>query len=232
MAVLLGHISVEVYYNTILNYGNKFSLKDIGKNETGIKLLHKHYFLCIMFVARPIGEMVNTLPSQGNIHGFESHIGHHMLFKVPYLGTFFNFLGLTVEYTFNYNGSGGNMDCKCLECDCNVIHDEVVKKTLKDMPSDTVIKKIASFFKVIGDNTRAKILFALDSNEMCVCDIANVLNMTKSAVSHQLSVLKEERIVKFKRVGKEVYYSLDDEHVKEVYEVALSHVKEILDEKV
>lgn len=124
------------------------------------------------------------------------------------------------------------MDCKCLECDCNVIHDVVVKKTLKDMPSGVVIKKIANFFKVIGDNTRARILFALDSNEMCVCDIANVLNMTKSAVSHQLSVLKEERIVKFKRVGKEVYYSLDDEHVKEVYEVALSHVKEILDEKV
>lgn len=124
------------------------------------------------------------------------------------------------------------MDCKCLECDCNIIHDVAVKKTLKDMPNNVVINKIANFFKVIGDNTRAKILFALDSNEMCVCDIANVLNMTKSAVSHQLSVLREERIVKFKRVGKEVYYSLDDEHVKEVYEVALSHVKEILDEKV
>ena len=93
-------------------------------------------------------------------------------------------------------------------------------------------EKIAGFFKVIGDNTRSRILFALDSNEMCVCDIANVLNMTKSAVSHQLSVLRDERIVKCNRVGKEVYYSLDDEHVKEVYEVALSHVKEILDEKV
>ena len=124
------------------------------------------------------------------------------------------------------------MDCKCLECDCNIIHDAAVKKTLKMMPSGIVIEKIANFFKVIGDNTRARILFALDSNEMCVCDIANVLNMTKSAVSHQLSVLREERIVKFKRVGKEVYYSLDDEHVKEVYELALSHVKEMLDEKV
>lgn len=124
------------------------------------------------------------------------------------------------------------MDCKCLECDCNVIHDTVVNNTLKAMASGMVIEKIASFFKVIGDNTRARILFALDSNEMCVCDIANVLNMTKSAVSHQLSVLRDERIVKCNRVGKEVYYSLDDEHVKEVYEVALSHVKEILDEKV
>ena len=124
------------------------------------------------------------------------------------------------------------MEFKCLECDCNVIHDAVVNNTLKAMPSNRVIEKIAGFFKVIGDNTRAKILFALDSNEMCVCDIANVLNMTKSAVSHQLSVLRDERIVKCNRVGKEVYYSLDDEHVKEVYEVALSHVKEILDEKV
>ena len=124
------------------------------------------------------------------------------------------------------------MDCKCLECDCNVIHDAVVNNTLKAMPSGRVIEKIAGFFKVIGDNTRAMILFDLDSNEMCVCDIANVLNMTKSAVSHQLSVLRDERIVKCNRVGKEVYYSLDDEHVKEVYEVALSHVKEILDEKV
>lgn len=124
------------------------------------------------------------------------------------------------------------MDCKCLECDCNVIHDTVVNNTLKAMPSGMVIEKIAAFFKVIGDNTRARILFALDSNEMCVCDIANVLNMTKSAVSHQLSVLRDERIVKCNRVGKEVYYSLDDGHVKEVYEVALSHVKEILDEKV
>ena len=124
------------------------------------------------------------------------------------------------------------MDCKCLECDCNVIHDVVVNNTLKAMPSGMVIEKIAGFFRVIGDNTRAKILFALDTNEMCVCDIANVLNMTKSAVSHQLSVLRDERIVKCNRVGKEVYYSLDDEHVKEVYEVALSHVKEILDEKV
>ena len=119
------------------------------------------------------------------------------------------------------------MDCKCLECDCNIIHDAVVNNTLKAMPSGKVIEKIASFFKVIGDNTRARILFALDSNEMCVCDIANVLNMTKSAVSHQLSVLRDERIVKCNRVGKEVYYSLDDGHVKEVYEVALSHVKEI-----
>ena len=139
---------------------------------------------------------------------------------------------MTVEQAFNYNDDGGYMDCKCLECDCNVIHDSVVKKTLKEMPKDVVITKIANFFKVIGDSTRAKILFALDTNEMCDCDIANVLNMTKSTISHQLSVLREERIVKCNRVGKEVYYSLDDEHVKDVYEVALSHVKAIRSEKI
>ena len=117
-------------------------------------------------------------------------------------------------------------------CDCNIIHQEVVDNALRVMPSDDIFYKLADFFKVLGDTTRAKILFALDQNEMCVCDIANVLNMTKSAVSHQLLVLRDERIVKCNRIGKEVYYSLDDEHVKEVYEVALSHVKEILDEKV
>ena len=119
------------------------------------------------------------------------------------------------------------MDCKCLECDCNVIHDAVVNNTLKVMPSNRVIEKIAGFFKVIGDNTRARILFALDSNEMCVCDIANVLNMTKSAVSHQLLVLRDERIVKCNRVGKEVYYSLDDEHVYEIFKKGCEHMNEI-----
>lgn len=69
-----------------------------------------------------------------------------------------------------------------------------------------------------------KILFALDSNEMCVCDIANVLRMTKSSISHQLNILKMNNIVKCRKSGKEVYYTLDDEHVKEVFEVALSHV--------
>ena len=117
------------------------------------------------------------------------------------------------------------MDCKCLECDCNVIHDAVVNNTLKAMPSGMVIEKIASFFKVIGDNTRAKILFALDSNEMCVCDIANVLGMSKSSISHQLSTLRRCGIVKCRKEGKEVYYTLDDEHVKQSFEVGLEHIE-------
>ena len=75
------------------------------------------------------------------------------------------------------------------------------------------------------ESNRIKILFVLDHNEMCVCDIANVLNMTKSSISHQLSTLRLNGIVKCRREGKEVYYTLDDSHVKEVFEVALSHVK-------
>lgn len=111
-------------------------------------------------------------------------------------------------------------------CDCNVIHKEAVEDTIKSMPEQDLFNKLAEFFKILGDTTRVKILFALDKNEMCVCDIANVLNMTKSSISHQLSTLKENKIVKATKVGKEVYYSLDDEHVKEVFEIALTHIKE------
>lgn len=110
-------------------------------------------------------------------------------------------------------------------CDCNIIHEEIVNQAKDKMLDNDFINEIALFFKILGDNTRVKILFALDNNEMCVCDIANVLNMTKSSISHQLSFLKQNNIVKCNKVGKEVYYSLDDEHVKEVFEVAISHIK-------
>ena len=109
-------------------------------------------------------------------------------------------------------------------CDCNIIHKEVVDDTLKKMPEQDLFNKIAEFFKILGDTTRTKILFALDTNEMCVCDIANVLNMSKSSISHQLSTLREMGIVRARKEGKEVYYMLDDNHVKEVFEVALEHI--------
>ena len=109
-------------------------------------------------------------------------------------------------------------------CDCNVIHEDVVNDAISKMPDRAVLDEVANFFKILGVPTRMKILFALDSNEMCVCDIANVLSMTKSAVSHQLATLRRSGIVKCRKSGKEVYYTLDDEHVKEVFEVALSHV--------
>ncbi|HOE56875.1 MAG TPA: metalloregulator ArsR/SmtB family transcription factor, partial [Bacillota bacterium] len=81
-------------------------------------------------------------------------------------------------------------------------------------------------FKVFGDTTRIKILCALFESEMCVCDIAALLNMNQSAISHQLRVLKQARLVKYRKEGKVVYYSLDDEHVKQVFEVGLMHVNE------
>ena len=110
-------------------------------------------------------------------------------------------------------------------CDCNIIHEEVVRKTLSNMPEQKLFNKLAEFFKIIGDTTRTKILFALDQNEMCVCDIANVLGMTKSSISHQLATLRKSGIVKSRREGKEVYYTLDDEHIKQVFEVGIEHVE-------
>ena len=110
-------------------------------------------------------------------------------------------------------------------CDCNIIHQDAVNKTLKKMPNQDLFDKLAEFFKIIGDPTRTKILFALDQNEMCVCDIANVLGMTKSSISHQLATLKASGIVKSRKEGKEVYYTLDDEHVKQVFEIGIEHIE-------
>ena len=110
-------------------------------------------------------------------------------------------------------------------CDCNIIHQEVVDKTLKKMPEEDSFNKMAEFFKILGDTTRTKILFALDENEMCVCDIANVLGMSKSSISHQLGTLRRMGIVKCRKQGKEVYYMLDVEHVKYVFEIAMEHIE-------
>lgn len=111
-----------------------------------------------------------------------------------------------------------------LSCDCNIIHGEVVYNTKKKLEEIKIFNDVSNFFKIIGDTTRTQILFSLDNNEMCVCDIANTLGMSKSSISHQLSVLKENGIIKSRRSGKEVYYTLDDEHVSEVFEVALEHI--------
>ena len=110
-------------------------------------------------------------------------------------------------------------------CDCNIIHQEIVDDTLSKMPEQNIFNKIAEFFKILGDTTRTKILFALDNNEMCVCDIANVLNMSKSSISHQLGTLRRSGIVKCRKQGKEVYYMLDDDHVSKVFEIAKEHIE-------
>ena len=109
-------------------------------------------------------------------------------------------------------------------CDCNVIHQEVVDTVLRKMPNEDTFNKLADLFKLISNTTRCQILFALDQKEMCVCDLANVLNMTKSSVSHQLAVLRRSGVVKCRRSGKEVYYTLDDEHIVKLFEVGLEHI--------
>ena len=110
-------------------------------------------------------------------------------------------------------------------CDCNVIHKELVEATIKNMPNEDLFYKLAEFFKILGDTTRVRILYALDKNEMCVCDIANVLGMSKSSISHQLGTLRRSGIVKCRKQGKEVFYMLDDEHVREVFEIGVEHIK-------
>ncbi len=110
-------------------------------------------------------------------------------------------------------------------CDCNMVHKEMVNDTLSKMPNTEILHNLADFFKIMGDSTRCKLLFALLQNEMCVCDLANVLSMTKSSISHQLSKMKEVGLVKSRKSGKTVYYSLDDDHISEIFEVGLEHIE-------
>lgn len=117
------------------------------------------------------------------------------------------------------------MDKKELVCDCNVIHQDAVNMALKNQPDINELDNLSELFKIIGDLTRTKILWILDRHEMCVCDIANVLNMTKSSISHQLAILRESGIVKYRKDGKEVYYTLDDGHIKKLYEIGLEHIE-------
>jgi DNA-binding transcriptional ArsR family regulator len=111
-------------------------------------------------------------------------------------------------------------------CDCNVIHEEVVAKVREQMPEDEVLLNLADLFKIFSDSTRVKIVCALLKSEMCVCDIASLLGMTKSAISHQLRALRQTRLVKYRRDGKIVYYSLDDEHVGNIFQQGFLHIHE------
>ena len=110
-------------------------------------------------------------------------------------------------------------------CDCNIVHKDAVDRSLKDMPSDEMIKELSDFYKIMGDSTRCRIICALHGGEMCVCDLCNVLSMSKSSISHQLSKMRESGLVKSRREGKEVYYSLDDSHVLEIFDTTLAHIR-------
>ena len=114
-----------------------------------------------------------------------------------------------------------------LTCDCVVIHNDAVETVKQTFPSEEVLLDLADFYKIFSDSTRIKILYALDKSELCVCDISSLLNMTISAVSHQLKLLRESNLVKTHREGKVIYYSLADEHVQKIIECGLEHVMEL-----
>lgn len=106
------------------------------------------------------------------------------------------------------------------------IHKEVVRTVLNHMPESQIFLKLADLFKVFGDSTRIKILFALFTQEMCVQDISALLGMQQSAISHQLRILKQSGLAKYRKQGKIVYYSLDDEHIGQIFKLALTHITE------
>ena len=111
-------------------------------------------------------------------------------------------------------------------CEFTVIHREIIENVKSKMQEEEVLYELGDFFKILGDSTRIKILNALFYSEMCVCDIASLLEMTQSAISHQLRVLKQGRLVKHRKEGKVVYYSLDDDHIKHIVEQGLIHIME------
>lgn len=118
------------------------------------------------------------------------------------------------------------MEDKNLVCDCEAIHQHIIDKVRPLMPGEPQLYDVADFFKVFSDSTRIRILWALEESEMCVCDLAVLLNMTKSAISHQLKTLRLSKLVKFRKEGKVVYYSLDDDHIKDILLKALEHINE------
>ena len=118
------------------------------------------------------------------------------------------------------------MENKSESCSCNVIHKEVVENVKNKLPKEETLYDLAELFKVFGDSTRIKIICSLFESEMCVCDLSVLLNISQSAISHQLRVLKSARLVKFRRAGKVIYYSLDDEHIKQIFDGGLHHITE------
>ena len=111
--------------------------------------------------------------------------------------------------------------------ECTVLHEDVVNEVKKKIPQDEMIYDLAEFFKVFADSTRMKIIFALMENELCVCDIANIVQTTQSAISHQLRLLKQAKLVKFRKEGKVVYYSLDDDHISQIVKKGREHIEKL-----
>lgn len=111
-------------------------------------------------------------------------------------------------------------------CLVEAVHPETLEKVAREMPEDEILYDLAELFKIFGDSTRIKILYAIYEAEMCVCDIAALLNMTQSAISHQLRILKQSKLVKYRRDGKTIYYSLDDDHVHAIIQMGMMHLSD------
>ena len=111
-------------------------------------------------------------------------------------------------------------------CEYMHVHEAIVNQVNQNMPDEEVLYDLAELFRLFGDSTRIKILYVLFESEMCVCDIAALLGMTQSAISHQLRVLRSSKLVKFRRDGKTLYYSLADEHVCRIISQGMEHVEE------
>ncbi len=114
------------------------------------------------------------------------------------------------------------MEC----CDCTQVHDDIVSEVTSQLPEDEILYDLAELFKVFGDSTRIKILYALSERELCVCDISELIGVSQTAISHQLRVLKGAKLVKYRREGKNVFYSLDDDHVRSIINQGMEHVEE------
>lgn len=111
-------------------------------------------------------------------------------------------------------------------CESYEVHENLLKIVNETMPAETELYDLAELFKVFGDSTRIRILFVLFEAEVCVCDLAQVLNMTQSAISHQLRILKQNKLVKSRREGKSIFYSLADDHVRTIISMGREHILE------
>ena len=119
------------------------------------------------------------------------------------------------------------IDCMETECcDCIEIHGDCIKKVMERMPAEETLNDLAALFKVFGDPTRVKILYVLFQSELCVCDLAEVLHMTQSAISHQLRILKQMKLVKSSREGTTVFYSLAEDHIQTIMNQGMEHILE------
>ena len=113
-----------------------------------------------------------------------------------------------------------------VRCEGAQVHDEAVEAVKSRLPQETELCELAEFFRIFGDSTRIRILYALYEAEMCVCDLAQLISMSQSAISHQLAVLRANKLVKYRREGKTVFYALDDDHIFSILAQGMEHIKE------